>query len=822
MAKRAAQRQTAKGVAKSGNRKAAVSPAADEGTPVIIIGDVFLAWLAANYQPLSDSSKKREHEHWRGEPQVQMLAMASGAWLLENLLLAIGSNKRDHNPHKYFCYRRPQAGRPKGVRDLDAVRRTANPDQYLHTFTPLALFDRGWDEEACKHCPLKSAENKGKLYRIAAPARYWGPREEIKSKNHTKGDLRLRHADEPAPEYGAKAAPHQAALAACLQKPRVLVIFDGGYGFREAGSGWEPFLPRNTDNSLQIVLFLRPPFPGVSKDGAASSGGRSGLWNRIVESYADQTTVVVASEKLRREGINISKSLSWERTAQDFAAELFGAPILKELSKLRHMVVRFGLTGAIHYHRTGAQPEESESTLYYDSMYVEGEYRDQDETNYGTMFGLTAVLTATVARSIADGLSNPADAGNARDGDEFNTWVKRGIETGLLNSRMLYCHGFGDSHEHVLRLENEDRWNYQFIAPKADSRDGCPFVTATIPYGSSSWSLLRLNSQTEIEKVARAIVLYGIEKVLGKGEAQRFPTAKFGNYWMVDREEIESFRGIRNLLQDHRDKRPTKPLSIAVFGPPGSGKSSSVKQIVKSISPDADKSFDFRTYNLAQFVEPGELAPALLPIRDVALDGKTAVVFFDEFDSQLGGEKLGWLKYFLPIMQDGEFKHGGEIINTGGAVFVFAGGTSYTYRDFCRLDKGEKELIDFKERKGPDFVSRLRGFVNIRGSDRQDDGQNGKDEYFMIRRALSIRFNLIDAYPSLLNSSNIDIDLNVLNALLKIEVYKHGSRSLRAILDMSRLARQARKFEAAMLPSIDQLDMHVNGKRFMDLLKGGS
>jgi hypothetical protein len=54
----------------------------------------------------------------------------------------------------------------------------------------------------------------------------------------------------------------------------------------------------------------------------------------------------------------------------------------------------------------------------------------------------------------------------------------------------------------------------------------------------------------------------------------------------------------------------------------------------------------------------------------VCLQGKTAVVFFDEFDSPHGGEPLGWLKYFLAPMQDGVFKEGGETHPIGKAILV--------------------------------------------------------------------------------------------------------------------------------------------------------
>ena len=48
--------------------------------------------------------------------------------------------------------------------------------------------------------------------------------------------------------------------------------------------------------------------------------------------------------------------------------------------------------------------------------------------------------------------------------------------------------------------------------------------------------------------------------------------------------------------------------------------------------------------------------------------------------------KLGWLKYFLAPMQDGVFRVGDSIHPIGKAIFVFAGGTSSTYNQFCGED----------------------------------------------------------------------------------------------------------------------------------------
>ena len=97
-------------------------------------------------------------------------------------------------------------------------------------------------------------------------------------------------------------------------------------------------------------------------------------------------------------------------------------------------------------------------------------------------------------------------------------------------------------------------------------------------------------------------------------------------------------------------------------------------------------------------------------MRDIGLSGKIPLVFWDEFDTSLEETPLGWLRYFLAPMQDGKFQEGQINHPIGRAIFVFAGGTSSSMAEF---DKGTEE--NFKSAKGPDFVSRLKGYINVLG-----------------------------------------------------------------------------------------------------------
>ena len=214
-------------------------------------------------------------------------------------------------------------------------------------------------------------------------------------------------------------------------------------------------------------------------------------------------------------------------------------------------------------------------------------------------------------------------------------------------------------------------------------------------------------------------------------------------------------------------------------------------------------------FNMSQFNSVEELVAAFHKVRDIALGGKMPIVFFDEFDSGFNG-RLGWLKYFLAPMQDGAFSDGRDVHPIGRAIFVFAGGTSSSYAGFCCA----KDAAEFKAVKGPDFVSRLRGFVNIKGPNPVDE----RERLFMVRRAQILRFQLEKSAPQIFDGAKTcRIDAGVLRAMIKVPEYRHGIRSMLAVIEMSQLAGR-QSFEQAALPSPEQLELHVDAEAFSGLV----
>jgi len=268
---------------------------------------------------------------------------------------------------------------------------------------------------------------------------------------------------------------------------------------------------------------------------------------------------------------------------------------------------------------------------------------------------------------------------------------------------------------------------------------------------------------------------------------------------------------VKNAMQDYlRLKSPDTPLCVAVFGPPGAGKSFVVNEIAKGLG--IDKSAQL-TFNLSQFESPDELQSAFHQIRDLNLQGKMPLVFWDEFDNPCAGRYLGWLRYFLAPMQDGEFTDHGTSRPLGGGIYVFAGATRYSFADFQQGDNK-----DDRAAKKPDFISRLSAYINIRGIN--GNPNTVEDRLYMIRRAFILRQYLKIYAPQIRSEQQFVIETGVLDALLKINKYYHGARSMDNLLKMSNLADK-RKFELSSLPPNDIIGMHVNVKEFNALTTMG-
>lgn len=573
----------------------------------------------------------------------------------------------------------------------------------------------------------------------------------------------------------------------------IVILDDAGLGFRDRPALWPKSLQNHEHKPWVILKMSKPVAEGP-------------LWDRLLEAHANKLIVVTTIGDLRQTEVQISRQVSWERTAQDIYWELTHNPRVNHLARCAHVVVSFNAAGVVLIsHPKGG---ETEALLFFDPHNLEGDW----EREYpGGMSGYTSCLITSLIRQLMIDSSQPE--------------LGIGIQSGIAALRKLHLDGYGhhDSDPTTAELrfpsdkvitEISEGKTPLAVAPIQDPVKNILSPTApdSLHVMPGFWTILEDRYTGALYNVAQRIVLDGIDSAL-----EGVPIGKFGALVTVDRREIEALHSIRSLISEYCERPPKRPLSIAVFGPPGSGKSFSVTQIANSSRPGEIQPISF---NLSQFGHPQELLGALHQVRDIGLSGKIPLVFWDEFDTPLGDKRLGWLRYFLAPMQDGVFQEGQLTHPIGRAIFVFAGGTSHRMEEFgAELDEIEQRAV-----KLPDFISRLTGFLNVLGPNpitrplNEGTGESIPDPYFIIRRAIILRVRFELDVPQIVRSvegvRRVHIDHGILRAFLETNRYKHGVRSMKAILHMSLLAG-ATSFERSNLPPEDQLNLHVDGRDFL-------
>jgi hypothetical protein len=582
-----------------------------------------------------------------------------------------------------------------------------------------------------------------------------------------------------------------APSAALAQPADIVVLDDAGLEFRRWPSrdSWPPFLHDPAEKAAPwIVLKSSGPVGAGDLFHTIRSGKTQSDKPADLGPLADRTILVCAIDDLRRESVRVDSRLSWEQTATDLVQEFGNNRCLESLTKLRAVVVRIGLDGAfiIEHGQGGALTR----TLVFDPSGVEGSFHAGIPS--GTAVGYQTCLAAAVVVKLAGWLSSTprtAEPGCLADA----------AKAGLGVARSLLLDGFAHGSHGGFPVER--------IATEINSaRSTSTFSVVSVPGSltrASGWTIVAGGEgQTPgpLWGLAHRVALQGVSQLTD------VPYLQFAKLFSVDRSEIESLRTLERLLTAYRDDRhATKPLSIAAFGRPGAGKSFGVKQLAAEIFKDTNP----LEFNLAQFSRPEELYGLYHQIRDRVLQGQTPLVFWDEFDSR----NLFWLQYLLGPMQDGTFQEGQVTHPIGRCVFVFAGGTRYSFDDFgappASVDtKTQRDAWEdgFRASKGPDFKSRLAGFINVLGPDPRDD----QDVTFPVRRALLLRVHL-----GIRPDAGADIDLGLLKGFLRVKEYRHGSRSLEKLAEQVRRSARAGLFNRSDLPPRPLIDLHVDADEFL-------
>ena len=290
-------------------------------------------------------------------------------------------------------------------------------------------------------------------------------------------------------------------------------------------------------------------------------------------------------------------------------------------------------------------------------------------------------------------------------------------------------------------------------------------------------------------------VLHYLKEEVNRGTGfDNLATFQIGHLRTTDPAEIDPVITLHNVMDSYVSKDSVlRPLCIGVFGPPGSGKSFAVKQVANEISHHfSGNPFDFFEFNLTQFAGPDEINSAIDPIRASVAQGKVPIAFWDEFDCRYDDFEFGYLRYFLPSMQDGVTYVHGIPYHIGRAIFVFAGGVKASWEGMEDLltPSDPKELQLAKTLKIPDFMSRLRVVLDIDGIEVPEHllrDSASEEELEELRRILLKRAFII-AHQMQTHWKTAARKTSGLLLRLLLADYKFGARSIEAVIEASRAA----------------------------------
>lgn len=582
------------------------------------------------------------------------------------------------------------------------------------------------------------------------------------------------------------------------RNPDIVVLSDGGMGFREQSKAWpsEAVLER----AKWIVLKTTHPL-------AAGP-----LWKHLYQpKYRSKLALVISASDLRRGAVHLSGGLSWEATVESTMRILSPGGPYAGLAQCRHLFIAFGTEGGL-WLEGGRLFSNAQAHLVYAAESVEGEHRMGEK---GKAFGALSCLAAAVAWHLAAGIGK-------RTVD-----LQPALEGGLSAMYDLLEKGHGQATapgqgfpaKRLAKVIGTATCRYSWTTFAATAPLNAPMCAEKAHGASGCWSVMHQSLQQMGQScpepawsLAELVAQYG-PIALGSR-----PHLRIGNLVSADRREIESLRTLRRLILEYKNRRPSdckKPLSIGVFGPPGSGKSFAVKEIAQALAGKEG----WLEFNHSQFREDttDDLIGAFHQIRDRVLRAQLPVAFFDEFDSR----DYAWLQFLLAPMQDGAFQQGQVTHPIGKCVFIFAGATSWTFDSFGPPANGGAALDAFRMAKGPDFKSRLDGFLDILGPNRRQIVRGTAkglefsrvpdpcDIFYPIRRALIVRAEF-RCKPE----DELAMDPGLLRALLRTKTYKHGARSLGKLIEPLR-SGQPGAISRSLLPPKGQLGLHVDAVDFL-------
>ena len=735
---------------------------------------------------------------------------------------------------------------------------------------------------------------------------------------HKTGEPYLRTLQRTLSKKGGRKTDESSGIILderLASKTHLMLINDGGIRGASDGDNWiEDEIKSIDQNELSrtwAVIKSHDPVIRTEKQTPDEFDRENQYLDQLNRLLPDRTVICLSADDMRASGVPISRSLSWEKTLVDLVHHIDSGNILPGYLA-KHLIVTFDFDAAVYLKLRfdEGRAKVDRGSLVFSTDRTEGEYAAQ---YVGSMPGSQSLFVSIFAGLLYEWFEN----GNASNPFEIEMRpnqssqlepapVERFLTYALIaKQRMLAC-GFQP-------LDSDD----VLVTREDGSGDGTTWVIPQVLYQEAAFALRETSDQQEEQLAAlppspfmasessRHAFHHPLErgqhfkKDISKAGLLQFrfddgfflqdnkeifnslcgrltredfvdyvlagkckhplPICSIGKLKSVSTEEIESLRTIRRLVRTYLEDEGAgeTPLGLAVFGPPGSGKSFAVKSVFETLPGSSKELFkeSFLECNLSGLSKDEDIAHFFQLARDRRLRGRVPILFFDEFDCTVGGMKYYWLKHFLAPLQDGEFTSGHVTHPIGKSIFIFAGGVNPSFEKFQRSlasdlhrdkaeeakedaieDDGDREDRAPPDVKGKDFLSRLQGHIDIKGLEpdgggaaqqfndpseiigrKNDRFETNEFKPFAMRRAIVLRGLLEKRAPSIFSIENDakmgKIDRELVYEFLSAWQYKHGARSIEAIIRMSSLDSKG-NFSPYCLPPKAQLSMHVDPEGF--------
>ncbi len=512
-----------------------------------------------------------------------------------------------------------------------------------------------------------------------------------------------------------------------------------------------------------------------------------------------RTILVIDADDLRHDGVRISKGSSWDRSYSELLAHV-ACDGSVWFTAADHLLVRFGAEAVVHFHRQETGP------VTIVAHHLPAAEEGAAVNSLGPRADIAIFLSRFVMELSRCALPDVDPNGERKWIDDVRTTEQRipfATQQAMRSVLGAYRSGW-------VELKDEVGLPPEIFAFNAKPDDAIASINITgLPSASSLLHLATHAYPGTLDAWAMNYVRTGETGLLGAA-----PVVEFGALLLADRDEIEQYRDIRNKVLRYVAEPGDKPMSIGVFGPPGSGKTFGVKEIKDSLG-DA---VTWLLVDISGSVKEEQILKEWRGIRDENLRGRIPFVLFDEFDSPLHGAPYGWFQHFLRPVNEGLFREDAADHPIGRGIFVFTGGTCHSYAEFrlkCRggdpVDRATETLA--RERKMPDMARRLEDHIDVKGI---STVPGEPDHLFIVRRAIVMRKQFTGKKAED-RMKRVDIDLDLLAALLHLPEYSNGTSSMCKLLATLTPMPDGRITKAA-LPEASKLTNYLDPAKFTPLM----